>query len=128
MSSDEVMNQIIRAIVQKSTEILKTDTTSVETSGQTVGDILASRQQNTEDIAKIEPLRDVGEKEGGFRTVNDLFLQDIHSHIKPFQITETLAAFMIRAVVLNPKYDFDVSKEMSRSDVDRLINVFTISY
>jgi hypothetical protein len=38
-------------------------------------------------------------------------------------ITETLAAFVLRALVINPKEGFDMSKELSQNEVKKLIQV-----
>jgi hypothetical protein len=110
MSSDDVINQIIRAIVQSSAAILKKeegDETSpaAAPAGKDIIDV--TQQSESEAIRKI----------------NDIFLAGIHSQIKAFQVTDTLAAFMIRAIVLNPEYKFNVEREMPRAEVDRLVKV-----
>lgn len=64
-----------------------------------------------------------GDNGSGFRKINEMFLEEIHSVVKQFHVTDTLAAFMIRAVVLNPDNGFNPEKEMSRAEVDRLIKV-----
>ena len=45
----------------------------------------------------------------------------------PYRITETLAAFVVRAVIMDPQYNFDISQQLNRNEVDRLIQVIFIS-
>ncbi|RKO92289.1 hypothetical protein BDK51DRAFT_24518 [Blyttiomyces helicus] len=52
-----------------------------------------------------------------------LFLGGIHSHVHPAHITDTLAAFMVRAVVLDPRCDFRIEDELTRDEVERLIKI-----
>jgi hypothetical protein len=40
-----------------------------------------------------------------------------------FLITETLAAFMVRAIVVDPSLGFKVDKELSKAEVERLVQV-----
>ncbi|KAJ3345887.1 hypothetical protein HDU91_007192, partial [Kappamyces sp. JEL0680] len=125
MSSDEVINQIIRSIVQSSTSILKKEleeavpvAAPVET-GET-GDESAAKKEAPETSKTEQPAEKPAESA---RSINGIFLAGIQSHVKPFQVTDTLAAFMIRAVVLNPSHGFNVEKEMARSEVDRLVKL-----
>ncbi|KAI8930132.1 hypothetical protein BC831DRAFT_547026 [Entophlyctis helioformis] len=53
----------------------------------------------------------------------NIFLAGIQSHVPPFHVTETLAAFLIRAVVLDPHNGFRIEHELSREEVDRLISL-----
>lgn len=41
--------------------------------------------------------------------------------LAPYKITETLAAFIVRATVLEPKNNFDITQQLGPEDVDRLI-------
>ncbi|KAJ3168655.1 hypothetical protein HDU88_001548 [Geranomyces variabilis] len=41
----------------------------------------------------------------------------------PVIVTETLAAFLVRAIVLDPRNDFRADKELGRDEVDRLIQL-----
>lgn len=110
MSSDEVINQIIRTIVQKSSRVL-------EEAGDISGIGAENHEANKTKIVESES----GDNGNGFRKINEMFLEEIHSVVKQFHVTDTLAAFMIRAVVLNPDNGFNPEKEMSRAEVDRLI-------
>lgn len=42
---------------------------------------------------------------------------------EPGHVTETLAAFMVRAVVLDPRNEFKIERELGKDEVDRLIKV-----
>jgi tRNA G10 N-methylase Trm11 len=57
------------------------------------------------------------------KTRNETIEQEKQSKLQNYQITDTLAAFMIRAIVLDPNYGFNAEKEMSREQVNRLIDV-----
>eukprot|EP00842_Homolaphlyctis_polyrhiza_P000256 jgi/Hompol1/1230/HPOL_003112-RA len=52
-----------------------------------------------------------------------MFMAGIHSHIPPSHVSETLAAFLIRAVVLDPINGFRIERELSRDEVERLIDL-----
>jgi hypothetical protein len=41
----------------------------------------------------------------------------------PFPLTETMAAFMVRAVVMDPRLGFDVGLELTKKEVERLIKL-----
>jgi hypothetical protein len=141
MSSDDVISHIIRKIVQNSTQLLKSESDkSKKLMSQSSDDLKepAEQQQPINETSKHEKSKMQGSvfnsrlfeadmveetEKSQYRTINELFLEEIHYVVKPFQITEMLAAFMIRAVVLNPDYGFRVENEMSRSEVDRLIKV-----
>ncbi|KAI9207195.1 uncharacterized protein BJ171DRAFT_578927 [Polychytrium aggregatum] len=41
----------------------------------------------------------------------------IHSHTQSTVITETLAAFMVRAVVLDPRHEFRIDQDLSRDEI-----------
>ena len=96
MSSDEVINQIIRAIV----------------------DYAANKSKN--DISN----QVVFEKQ---QSILLLFNTQLQNQIQNYQITDTLAAFMIRAVALDPFNKFNIEMEMSRDEVERLIKVLRVN-
>lgn len=89
MSSDEVINQIIKAIVKDAADSYKN----------------IQNDQISEN------------------NTHPLFNTQVLSQTKNYKITDTLAAFMIRAVALDPRHKFNIEKEMSRGEVDRLIKV-----
>ena len=78
MSSEEIIRNIIRDIVSRSSTVIKTRRTTAV----------------------------VSEKK-------------VHT----WQVTETLAAFMVRSIVLDPRCGFNVNEEMDRGAVERLIQV-----
>lgn len=41
----------------------------------------------------------------------------------PYRITETLAAFIVRAIVMNPANGFDISAPLPKPEIERLIKV-----
>ncbi|KAJ3193575.1 hypothetical protein HK101_004586 [Irineochytrium annulatum] len=52
-----------------------------------------------------------------------LFAAGIKSHMPPTTVSDTLAAFVVRAVVLDPRNDFTIERELSRDEVQRLISL-----
>jgi hypothetical protein len=106
MSSDQVINQIIRSIVTISTEAIKRDEPEPSKPAEDNQVVFVSESEQSK-----------------ITVVSDLFVHGFHSKVQNFQITDTLAAFMIRAVVLDPQYGFRVEKEMSRDEVNRLIDI-----
>ncbi len=108
MPSDDIIEQIIRTVVNESSRVLKA---------------AAEKNSNAEEILDSTENQNPSTE---VRTINEIFLAGIDSRVKPYQVTDTLAAFMIRSVALNPQYQFTVSKEMSREEVDRLIDVLHI--
>jgi hypothetical protein len=51
------------------------------------------------------------------------FFKDVLPKGMSYFVTDILAAFMIRAIVLNPTNHFHIDKELAAADVDRLIKV-----
>lgn len=45
-----------------------------------------------------------------------------------WQVTETLAAFILRSVVLDPSNGFNIEAEMGKEDVERLIKVCLVFF
>ena len=41
----------------------------------------------------------------------------------PYRTTETLAAFIVRAMAMDPIRGFDITSQLSTADVDRLVKV-----
>ncbi|KAI9341037.1 hypothetical protein DFJ73DRAFT_797744 [Zopfochytrium polystomum] len=52
-----------------------------------------------------------------------LFTSGIKSHVAPHVVSDTLAAFVVRAVVLDPRNDFRIERELTKEEVERLINL-----
>jgi hypothetical protein len=52
-----------------------------------------------------------------------LFAAGIKSHVGPHAVSDTLAAFVVRAVVLDPRNDFRIERELTKEEVERLISV-----
>jgi hypothetical protein len=107
MSSDQVINQIIKRIVSISTEKLNAREDKVKS--QPENNILEN-QNETAPVEKID-------------SVPNIFMKGINSKIQNYHITDTLAAFMIRAIVLDPNNRFQIEKELSHEEVDRLIEL-----
>ncbi|KAJ3314040.1 hypothetical protein HDV04_001071 [Boothiomyces sp. JEL0838] len=101
--SEDVIKVIIKEIVSSSTNILKTK--YIEPSSETK----AENQDNT------------NESNG----VSAFFANGIQSAVKPYQVTDTLAAFMVRAVALDPSNHFNIAEDLPKEEVDRLINKIT---
>lgn len=99
MSSEDIIHHIIRDIVGKSTTIL--------------------RQTNKTNPSPLDLINDAFGKE--------LFVGGILSYQNTI-VTDTLAAFVIRSVVLDPNNGFGAEQEMSTEQVEKLIEVTTIIY
>lgn len=127
MSSDAVINQIIKAIIQSSSSILKERETAAiaakTASTLPVSSKLSPDKDTIHDLnSEVEEYKETDQDAP--RSLNELFQSGIESLLKPYQVTETLSAFILRSVVLNPMYGFNAEKEMSRADVERLIEVY----
>ncbi|KAJ3224253.1 hypothetical protein HK099_008709 [Clydaea vesicula] len=48
--------------------------------------------------------------------------QNLKSRVSPYAVTDTLAAFVLRSVALDPQNKFDVDMEFEPNEVNRLIN------
>jgi hypothetical protein len=55
--------------------------------------------------------------------INGIFASPVKPKNENYHISETLAAFMIRACVLDPSNHFDLEKKQSREDIARLVNL-----
>jgi tRNA G37 N-methylase TrmD len=110
MSSDEVINQIIRSIVSHSTDVIKS---------RNEGKIQNSFNENNTVFVSEEAPPKASEEQG----ISRLFSQGIHTRVEKYQVTDQFAAFMIRAIVLDSQYRFNVENDMSREEVNRLIKV-----
>ena len=105
MSSTNIIRHIVQDIVTKSTEVLKANKTE-------------------------RPTTSIGEKEGikAQRALTPLpqakhLFTEIYSYSHSATITETLAAFLVRSVVLDPRNEFRIERDLPRNEVDRLIQV-----
>ncbi|KAI8822053.1 uncharacterized protein EV422DRAFT_566477 [Fimicolochytrium jonesii] len=92
-SSEEVIRFIIREIVNRSTNVLKARRNVAESNVPAAG----AGESGTPTAVRPSLSGDAA------------------------IISETLAAFMVRAVVLDPRYDFRIERELGRDEVDRLI-------
>ncbi|KAJ3321622.1 hypothetical protein HDV06_004037 [Boothiomyces sp. JEL0866] len=102
--SEDVIKVIIKDIVTSSTSILKTK--------------------------YIEPVSGAkldNQSESNDSGVSKFFAGGIQSAVKPYQVTDTLAAFMVRAVVLDPSNHFNIAVDLPKEEVDRLIDKITAS-
>lgn len=97
MASEDIIKHIIRDIVAKSTVILKT--TAPQSELPTIEDSLLST-----------PLI-------------DMFVGGVPSFVKAPVVSDTLTAFVIRSVVLDPANEFGTDRELSPEQVDRLVSV-----
>ncbi|KAJ3416697.1 hypothetical protein HDV05_000527 [Chytridiales sp. JEL 0842] len=57
------------------------------------------------------------------KDVQHLFNTQIQSHVPSYTVSETLAAFMVRAVVLDPRSEFRIERELTKVEVERLISM-----
>lgn len=95
-SSDEIIRHIIRDIVARA------------------GSVLKSRRIPT------RPPTAAGQ---GTSAAPDAIASGVQPNAEPTHVTETLAAFMVRAVVLDPRNDFRIERELGKDEVERLIRV-----
>lgn len=51
------------------------------------------------------------------------FVSGIKSQTSPHAVSDTLAAFLVRAVVLDPRNDFRIERELTKEEVERLITL-----
>ncbi|KAJ2994646.1 hypothetical protein HDV02_001385 [Globomyces sp. JEL0801] len=111
MSSEDIVRQIIRKIVSASTEYFRKTKKENEVilENQNIDFKLPIKNDVTPTIDN--PLTSIP---GG---VSRLFASGIHSHLKLPEVTDTLAAFMIRAVVLDPTNRFQIDKEMPQTEI-----------
>lgn len=96
MASEDIIHHIIRDIVAKSTTIL--------------------RQTSKTNPSPFSLSNDAAGKE--------LFVGGILSYQNTI-VTDTLAAFVIRSVVLDPNNGFGSEQEMTTEQVNKLIGVYT---
>ncbi|KAJ3346789.1 hypothetical protein HDU83_002643, partial [Entophlyctis luteolus] len=102
-NSDDIMRHIIRDIVSQATAVLKTRRVQ-EPSGSPIDNVTSPDTQSPVPQAA------------------HMFASGIKSHVPFYAVSDTLAAFFVRAVVLDPRNEFHVEKELSKSDVERLIS------
>jgi hypothetical protein len=95
MASEDIINHIIRDIVAKSTTILRQTTKANPSSLVLPADAVST----------------------------DIFVGGILSYNQKTFVTDTLAAFIIRSVVLDPNNGFGSEQEMTTEQVDKLIQV-----
>ncbi|KAI9327436.1 hypothetical protein BDR26DRAFT_940492 [Obelidium mucronatum] len=106
-SSEDIIRHIIRDIVAHSTTILKNRKASLIDATSSSDQQQAGRPQ--------PPLTPIPQ-------VKHLFASGIKSHIPVHAVSDTLAAFFVRAVVLDQRNEFHIERELSKEDVERLIN------
>lgn len=102
MSSEEIIRQIIKGIVTNSNAIFK--------NGLIYESKIAENEAGREDNTDRE-------------AVKQLFRVNAQFTMMPYQVSDTLAAFMLRAVVLDPANEFQIEREFTRQHVDKLIQV-----
>ncbi|KAH9264169.1 hypothetical protein BASA83_012367 [Batrachochytrium salamandrivorans] len=122
MSSNEVILHIIRDITTRSSAIFKTR----KSAGH--GDVNAAIVQCTQSGGVTTNEGPCNEIPGDIHLLNtksgsSAMGEGIHSQVTSTHVTETLAAFLIRAVVLDPKNDFHIENELSRGEVARLTDL-----
>ncbi|KAJ3097053.1 hypothetical protein HDU97_005312 [Phlyctochytrium planicorne] len=121
-NSEDIIRHIIRDIVAQSTVILKKRRSS---HGDLQQDRPAEQGASTGDSAKPEdkdsfppapPMTPLPQ-------LKHFFSAGIKSHHSPYTVSDTLAAFIVRAVVLDPRNDFRIERELSKDEVQRLITL-----
>ncbi|KAH6574095.1 hypothetical protein BASA60_005691 [Batrachochytrium salamandrivorans] len=122
MSSNEVILHIIRDITTRSSAIFKTR----KSAGH--GDVNVAIVQCTQSggvTTNEGPCNEIPEDIHLLNTKSgsSAMGEGIHSQVTSTHVTETLAAFLIRAVVLDPKNDFHIENELSRGEVARLTDL-----
>lgn len=102
MPSEEFINRIITAIITLSEKKLKQD------------------KPDGEDLPGYCIDGDTANpKETGSESGTILRTESTH-------VSETLAAFILRSVALNPNYKFSIEKDMPEAEVERLIDVLFV--
>ncbi|KAJ3260903.1 hypothetical protein HDU77_001180 [Chytriomyces hyalinus] len=109
-ASEDIIRHIIRDIVTHATSALKTRRANLLADGS-----------NGEPASNLPPrpqppLTPIPQ-------VKHLFASGIKSHIPIHSVSDTLAAFFVRAVVLDPANNFHIEHELSKDDVERLIGL-----
>ncbi|KAI8837529.1 hypothetical protein BC829DRAFT_447634 [Chytridium lagenaria] len=102
-SNEDIIRHIIRDIVSQSTTILKKRRS-----------LPPVDQADPSSLPPAPPLTPLPQ-------ITHLFAAGIKSHHTPYMVSDTLAAFMVRAVVLDPRNDFRIERELSKEEVQRLI-------
>nr|KAJ3420559.1 hypothetical protein HK105_005531 [Polyrhizophydium stewartii] len=129
MSSDDIIRHIIRDITARSSGIIKArraraDAEREEAAAAAAAGIISGQPQTqaifqAQQAAAAPPAPKTPLPED----IRHIFMAGIQSHVAPSHVTETLAAFMIRAIVLDPLNGFRIEQELSRDEVDRLIEL-----
>ncbi|KAJ3220411.1 hypothetical protein HDU67_000078 [Dinochytrium kinnereticum] len=129
-SSEDIIRHIIRDIVAQSTGILKKRRTSLpplpakvesgdhvhDQGGAAAGEALRQAVGDDSSLPPVPPMTPLPQ-------VKHLFAAGIKSHHTPYTVSDTLAAFVVRAVVLDPRNDFRIERELSKEEVQRLISM-----
>ncbi|KAJ3126116.1 hypothetical protein HK100_010425 [Physocladia obscura] len=118
-NSEDIIRHIIRDIVAHSTTILKTRRTNLINEA-VVGTASIEDSEISGDNSSLvprpqPPLTPIPQ-------IKHLFVSGIKSHIPVHAVSDTLAAFFVRAVVLDPFNEFHIERELTKDDVERLIN------
>jgi hypothetical protein len=116
---DEVISKIIKSIVTLSKEILQSKKEEVNLDLSPT-----DNQAEKSNIVFVGPTKQSQEETESTPKISEeksLFSNGVASRITSSEIRDTLAAFMIRAVVLDPKYQFNIQHEMNNDEVQRLI-------
>jgi hypothetical protein len=108
-ASEDIIRHIIRDIVTHSTTTLKQKRLHATSTSANSNDL-------TPEPVPPAPLTPLPE-------ASHLFSSGIKSHVSPTIVSDTLAAFVVRAVVLDPKNDFRIERELTKEEVQRLITV-----
>ncbi|KAJ3119100.1 hypothetical protein HDU96_000015 [Phlyctochytrium bullatum] len=122
--SEDIIRHIIRDIVTHSVSILKKRRSSVpakaDEDGSPPGVPLEELRPNAGEAAAAYPPQPPLTP---LPQLQHLFSGGIKSHMAPYTVSDTLAAFVVRAVVLDPRNDFRIERELSKEEVQRLISL-----
>ncbi|KAJ3329679.1 hypothetical protein HDU76_007401 [Blyttiomyces sp. JEL0837] len=140
--SEDIIRFIIRDIVSHASTVLKQRRTQQleelqQKSAITTDESPPTTQQATSSeqppavpqpaqLQATGPTTTMGHPEPPMTPMPDakhLFTSGIKSHVAPHIVSDTLAAFVVRAVVLDPRNDFRIERELTKEEVERLIKL-----
>ncbi|ORX57722.1 hypothetical protein BCR36DRAFT_580278 [Piromyces finnis] len=116
-TSEDILKHIINDIVTRATHYLKRrklDNAKVETYNNQVNEI-----DDLQDITSKSKLR---EYINSLISYSGIF-ETLSNGSNSTNVSETLAAFIVRSAVLNPENHFNIDKEFNKGEVERLIQI-----
>jgi hypothetical protein len=134
MSSEDVLRHVILDVVHRATHLLKGHRATHQRALEQAiyspapkgpGPLGADAPDANAGTAMSESARTFHTvpPTSGLNAVSDLFAVGDAPIIQASSITDTLAAFVVRAVVMDPRNGYQLDQEFSKHEVERLISV-----